>query len=145
MFASSLLQDICDSGFASGRGALALILVGIEESCQSWLDLPALQQVCEKYSYRSYISNNFISSQSAQFMSFSGLSSKSKTAKVAQRRICRNLYSGSCSQSSSSHTMGGFNYEHFCSHCATRGSKFPQPEQGCRSNGRTEGRDPKFT
>ena len=47
-FISSLLQDVCDVGFAVGRDALALILVMMEESRLSWLDLVSVQEVREK-------------------------------------------------------------------------------------------------
>ena len=52
-FISSLLQDVCDVGFAVGKGALALILVMMEESRLSWLDMTAVQEVRDKYCYRS--------------------------------------------------------------------------------------------
>ena len=83
---SSLLQDVCDVGFAVGRGALALILVIMEESRLSWLDLTAVQEVRDKYCYRSVVANT--SSQSAHSASFSSnRNSKPKAVRGAQRRI----------------------------------------------------------
>ena len=104
-FIASLLQDVCDVGFAVGRGALALILVMMEESRLSWLDLVAFQEVRDKYCYRSVVAPS--SSQSAHSMSFSNQNSKPKAVRGAQRRICKNFNSGSCSHASS-HVTGGF-------------------------------------
>ena len=80
-FISSLLQDVCDVGFAVGRGALALILVMMDESRLSWLDLTAVQEVRDKYCYRSVVAHT--SSQSANSTSFSSnRNSKPKAVRV---------------------------------------------------------------
>ena len=130
LFIASLLQDICDVGFAVGRGALALILVMMEESRLSWLDLAAVQEVRDKYCYRSVVAPN--SSQPVLSTSFpSTRNSKPKAVGGAQRRSCRNFNSGSCTHAAS-HVTGNFLYEHFCSHCALKGSKLPHPENRCR-------------
>ena len=130
LFIASLRQDVCDVGFAVGRGALALILVMMEESRLLWLDLIAVQKVRDKYCYRSVIAPS--SSQSVHSVSFSPTqNSKPKAVRGAQHRICRNFNSGSCSHASS-HVSGNFQYEHLCSHCAIKGSRFPHPESRCR-------------
>ena len=127
-------------GFAVGRGALALILVMMEESRLSWLNLVAVQEVRDKYCYRSVVAPS--SSQSAHSMSFSNQNSKPKAVRGAQRRICNNFNSGSCSHASS-HVTGGFQYEHLCSHCAIKRLRFPHQENCCRGKAATEGRTDK--
>ena len=137
-FIASLLQDVCYVGFAVGRGAIALILVMMEESRLSWLNLVAVEEVRNKYCYRSVVAPS--SSQSAHSISFSN--QNSKPVRGAQRLICKNFNSGSCSHASSNVT-GGFQYEHLCSHCAIKGSRFPHPENSCRGKAATEGRTDK--
>ena len=140
-FIASLLQDVCDVGFAVGRGALAPILTMMEESRRSWLDLVAVQEVRDKYCYRSVVAPS--SSQSVHSASFSSnQNSKPKAVRGAQRWICKNFNSGSCSHVSS-HVTGGFQYEHLCSHCAIKGSRFSHPENRCRGKAATEGRTDK--
>ena len=131
LFIASLLQDVCDVGFTVGKGALALILVMMEESRLSWLDLPAIQEVRDKYCYRSVVASNPAHSElSTSFPSTRN--AKPKTAGGAQRRICKNFNSGSCTHAAS-HVSGKFLYEHFCSQCAAKGSKFPHTESRCRN------------
>ena len=131
LFIASLLQDICDVGFTVGRGALALILVMMEESRLSWLDLAAVQEVRDKYCYRSVVAHN--SSQPILSANIpSTRNSKPRVVGGAQRRSCKNFNSGSCTHAAS-HVTGNFLYEHFCSHCALKGSKFPHPENRCRN------------
>ena len=132
VFISSLLQDVCDVGFIIGRGALSLILIMMEESRLSWLELAAVQEVREKYCYRSVVAPTSV--QSAHNNSFVTQHSKSKAVRGAQRRVCKNFNSGNCSHASS-HVTGGFQYEHFCSHCSIKGSSFPHPENRCRVKG----------
>ena len=90
VFVPSILQDICDYGFAAGRGALALILTMMEASRLSWLDLAPVQAVREKYSYRSIVAS---SSQSDHSTSFHSQGNKPKIARGGQHRICRNFNS----------------------------------------------------
>ena len=85
-YISSLLQDICDVSFIVGRGALALILVMMEESRLTWLDLASVQEVREKYCYRSVVAPI----SSAHSTSFSN-QNKPKTVRGAQRCICQKL------------------------------------------------------
>ena len=130
-FIASLLQDVCDVGFTVGKGALALILVMMEESRLSWLDLTAIQEVRDKYCYRSIVAPNPAHSESSTSFS-STRNVKPNSAGGAQRRICKNFNSGSCTHAAS-HVTGKFLYEHFCSHCAVKGSKSPHSESRCRN------------
>ena len=130
-FIASLLQDVCDVGFTVGKGALALILVMMEESRLSWLDLPAIHEVRDKYCYRSIIAPNPARSESSTSFP-STRNAKPNTAGAAQRRICKNFNSGTCTHAAS-HVSGKFLYEHFCSQCAAKGSKFPHTESRCRN------------
>ena len=131
LFIASLLQDVCDVGFTVGRGALALILVMMEESRLSWLDLASVQEVRDKYCYRSVVASK--SSQPDSGTRFpSTRIAKPKAAGGAQRRICTNFNSGSCTHAAS-HVTGKILYEHFCSHCAEKGSKFPHSVNRCRN------------
>ena len=140
-FIASLLQDVCDVGFAVGRGALALILTMMEESLLSCLDLVAVQEVRDKFCYRSVVAP--CSSQSVHSASFSSKqNSKPKAVRGAQRGTCKNFNSGSCSHASS-HVTGGFQHEHLCSDSAIKGSRFPHPDNRCRGKTATEGRTDK--
>ena len=50
-YLAALLQDVCYYSFPAGRGAHALVLSYMEEGRLNWLDLSAIQKVCESYSY----------------------------------------------------------------------------------------------
>ena len=55
-YLASLLQDVSDDySFPVGRRAHALFLSFIEEGHLNWLDLSAVQKVCESYSSRAHV------------------------------------------------------------------------------------------
>ena len=53
-YLASLLQDLCDYGFPAGGCPHALVCSFIEEGRLNWLNLSAVQKVCESYSYRAH-------------------------------------------------------------------------------------------
>lgn len=140
-YLASLLKDVCDFGFKAGRGAHALVCTLLEEGRLNWLDLSAVQKVRENYTYRALATGSPVA-EKGQIASNARQSSSSGTKAnrgTAKRRICRNFNNGNCSRDTG-HLNNGFFYDHFCTFCATKGSKRGHSEQACRNKDKTEGK-----
>ena len=79
LFIASLLEDVCDMGFAVGLGVLVLIVVMMEESHLSWLDLIAVQEVRDNRSV--------VAPSSSPVHSVSISPTQNSKPKAAQQRI----------------------------------------------------------
>ena len=117
-------SGVCDNGFQAGRGAHAIVLSLLEEGKFNWLDLSSIQKVRECYSYRSHASRSIVADQVFSTTSVRLLSGTSNRVNKGseRRRICR-IYNTGTSRYDTSHSSKGSMHEHFCSFCATKGSK----------------------
>ena len=140
-YLASLLQDICDFCFPAGRGAHTLVLSFIEEGHLNWLDLSAIQKVCESYSYRAHAagSHDSVAVHTTAGVRHSSSATSKADRGTARHQPCKNYNSGNC-RHESSHLNNGFLYEHCCTFCATKGFKHKHSEQNCRVKDKSEGK-----
>ena len=113
----------------------------MEEGRLNWLDLSAVQKVCENYSYRTHVadSRDSVAVHTTAHIRHSSSATGNADRGTTRRWPCKNYNSGNC-RHESSHLNNGFFYEHFCTFCATKGSKFNHSEQNCCNKGKSEGK-----
>ena len=140
-YLASLLQDVCDYSFPAGRRAHTLVLSFIEGGRLNWLDVSAIQRVCESYSYRAHAARSHasVAVHPIAYVRHTSSATGKTDRGTARSRPCRNYNSGSCRQESC-HLTNGFLYEPFCSFCATKGFKHKHSEQNCPSKDKSEGK-----
>ena len=119
----------------------ALICSYLEKGSLNWFNLFAIQKVCENYLYRSHASSSLVADAvhthagARHVYSTGGKANKG----TARRQVCKNYNTDTCKHDTS-HLNNGFLYEHFCTFCATKGSRFSHSEQACRNKGNSEGK-----
>ena len=109
-YLSELMEDAQDFGWASAKGAHALILCRMEEGKVNWLNADKLDRLRRAHAQK-VVNNN----------SSTGQGSKSKNE--SQGVLCKYFQSGKCSHKTE-HTTNGQLYKHLCSHCHSLGKKF---------------------
>ena len=118
-YLSELMEDAQDFGWASAKGAHALILCRMEEGKVNWLNADKLDRLRRAHAQK-VVNNN----------SSTGQGSKSKNE--SQGVLCKYFQSGKCSHKTE-HTTNGQLYKHLCSHCHSLGKKFSHALKDCRN------------
>ena len=118
-YMSDLMDDAQDFGWASAKGAHALILYRMEEGKVDWLSPEKLDHLRRAHAQKVLTSNT-------------SNAHSSKSRNDTQGVLCKYFQSGKCSQKSE-HTTNGQLYKHHCSHCHTLGNKLPHALKDCRN------------
>ena len=109
-YMSDLMEDAQDFGWASAKGAHALILCRMEEGKLDWLNSDKLDRLRRAHAQK-VLTNNPSTGQNI------------KTKNESQGVMCKYFQSGKCSHKTD-HTTNGQLYKHWCSHCYSLGKKF---------------------
>ena len=118
-YMSDLMEDTQDFGWASAKGAHALILCRMEEGKVDWLSADKLNRL-----RRAHVQNVLISNTSNAH--------SSKSRNETQGVLCKYFQSGKCSHKFD-HTRNGRLYKHQCSHCHTLGKKISDACKDCQN------------
>ena len=118
-YMTNIMEDAQDFGWATAKGAHALILCRMEEGKVDWLSFEKLDRLRRAHSQK-IVTNTASNSQA----------SENKTE--AQGAPCRYYQSGKCNYKSY-HTTSGQLYRHICSHCYSTGKIFVHPLKDCRT------------
>ena len=118
-YMTDIMEDAQDFGWATAKGAHALILCRMEEGKVNWLSSDKLDRLRRAHAQK-IVSNNANNSHT----------SKNKTE--VQGVPCRFFQSAKCSHKTD-HTTSGQLYRHICSHCFSIGKRFAHPLKDCRN------------
>ena len=111
------MEDAQDFGWASAKGAHALLLCRMEEGKVEW-------HMTEKIDcIRRAHAQKVVSTSSSQ---------GKKSHNTVQGIPCKFFQTGKCSHTSD-HVTNGHNYKHICSYCFGVGKRFPHPHKDCRN------------
>ena len=118
-YMSDVMEDAQDFGWASAKGAHALILCRMEEGKVDWLKSDKLDRLRRAHAQKVVTSN----------------SSSGQTAKAKHEShgvICKYFQSGKCNHKAEHNTNGQL-YKHWCSHCYSLGKRFTHALKDCRN------------
>ena len=118
-YMSDLMEDAQDFGWASAKGAHALILCRMEEGKVDWLKSDKLDRLRRAHAQK-VVTSNSSSGQTA------------KTKHESHGVICKYFQSGKCNHKAEHNTNGQL-YKHWCSHCYSLGKRFTHALEDCRN------------
>ena len=118
-YMSDLMEDAQDFGWASAKGAHALILCRMEEGKLDWLNSDKLDRLRRAHAQK-VLTNSSSTGQSARIKNES------------QGVMCKYFQSGKCSHKTD-HTTNGQLYKRWCSHCYSLGKRFSHALKDCRN------------
>ena len=118
-YMTDIMEDAQDFGWATAKGAHALILCRMEEGKVDWLSSKKLDRLRGAHAQK-IVTNTGANSNSL------------KNRTEAQGVPCKFYQSAKCSHKND-HTTSGQLYRHICSHCFSLGKKFAHPLKDCRN------------
>ena len=118
-YMTDIMEDAQDFGWATAKGAHALILCRMEEGKVDWLSSEKLDRLRRAHDQKIVTSTG-------------GNSHPAKNKAEAQGVPCKFYQSMKCSHKND-HTTNGQLYKHICTHCFSLGKKFAHPLKDCRN------------
>ena len=122
-YATKLMEDAQDFGWASAKGAHALLLCRMEQGKVNWHMTDQIDRIRRAHAQKVATNTQ-------------NLNSKKKVSD-SQGVPCKFYQNGKCAQKND-HNSGGQLYRHICSHCNTLGKKFNHPAKDSRAKKSTE-------
>ena len=111
-----IMDDAQDFGWASAKGAHAVLLCRMEESKVSWAQTEKNDRIRRSHAQK-------VTQSQTQF---------GKKQNSENSQPCKFYQNNTCSQKSGQ-TTGGHTYRHICAICAGYGKRFNHPSMECRS------------
>ena len=125
-YVTELMEDAQEFGWASAKGAHALLLCRMEQGKVNWHMTDQIDRIRRAHAQKVATSTQ-------------NLNTKKKVSEM-QGVPCKYYQNGKCSQKGD-HNSGGQLYKHICSHCHTLGKKFSHPSKDCRTKKSTESKN----
>ena len=116
-YMTEIMEDAQDFGWASAKGAHALLLCHMEEGKVEWHMTEKIDRI------RRAPVQKVVSTSSSQ---------GKKAHNTVQGTPYKFFQTGKCSHTSD-HVTNGHSYKHICSHCFVVGKRFPHPQKDCRN------------
>ena len=116
-YMTEIMEDAQDFGWASAKGAHALLLCRMEECKVNWHMTEKIDRIRRAH---------------AQKVVTNASSQGKKTQSNAQSTPCKFFQMGKCSHTSD-HVTNGHSYKHICNYCFGVGKRFPHHQKDCRN------------